>query len=127
MILLLTFGLALLPGLAAFWGWRGPRVEGAPQSTPPDLSLPEAAVLRDDAVGATRWAFAALLVKLAHDGHCTLVRTTKWKWVSTGAVVTLDLHANPQALSPFEQTALRKLGRHDTLGGFGFAGSALSA
>ena len=121
--LFLTFGCALLPGLAAFWGWRGPRVADAPRDARPDVSLPERAVLRDGAVGATRWAFAAIIVKLARDGHCTLVRTRKRRWLRTGPALTVDLHANLPALSPFEQTALRQLGRHDTLGGFGFAGS----
>lgn len=123
MVLLLTFGCALLPGLTAFWLWTGPRVESAPQSSPPELSLQEAAVLRDGAGGATRWAYAALLVKLARDGHCTILRTRKRRWFRTGPVLTLDVHADPTALSSFEQTALRQLGRHDTLGGFGFAGS----
>lgn len=123
MALFLTFGLALLPGLAAFLVWRGPRVDVEPQSEPPTVSLPEVAVLRDGAVGATRWAFAAVIVKLAREGHCTLVRTRKRRWLRTGPALTVDLHASPTALSPLEQTVLRQLGRHDTLGGFGFAGS----
>jgi hypothetical protein len=98
-------------------------VEAEPRNAPPDRSLPEIAVLRDGAVGATRWTFAALVVKLARDGHCTLVRTRKRRWVRTGPAFTVDLHADLPTLSPFEQTALRQLGRHDTLGGFGFAGS----
>jgi hypothetical protein len=122
-VLFLTFGLALLPGVAAVLFWRGPRAGAEPPFGPPDPSLQEAAVLRDGAVGATRWAFAALLIKLARDGHCTLVRTRKWQWLRTGPALTVDLHADPTALSSFEQTALRQLGRHDTLGGFGFAGS----
>jgi hypothetical protein len=122
-VLVLTFGLALLPGVAAFWVWRGPRVEVGSRGDPSGRSLPEIAVLRDGAVGATRWAFAALVVKLARDGHCTLVRTRKRLWLRTGPAFTVDLHADPRTLSPFEQTALRQLGRHDTLGGFGFAGS----
>ena len=123
MALFLTFGLALLSGVAAFWLWRGPRGTAPSASGPPDASLPELAVLRDGAVGATRWAFAALIVKLARDGHCTLVRTQKRLWLRTGPALTVDLHANLPTLSPVEQTALRQLGRHDTLGGFGFAGS----
>jgi len=119
----LTFGLALLPGLAAVLIWRGPRGDVEPSAAPPPVSLPEAAVLRDGALGATRWAFAALLVKLARDGHCTLVRTRKRKWVRTGPALTLDLHADPTGLSPLEETVLRQFGRHDTLSGFGFAGS----
>ncbi len=122
-ILLLTFGCALLPGLAAFWVWRGPHVAVDSHSEPPDLSLPEVAVLRDGAVGSTRWAFAAVIVRLARDGHCTLVRTRKRRWLRTGPAVTVNLHADPRRLSAFEQTALRQFGRHDTLGGFGFAGS----
>jgi len=121
--LFLTFGLALLPGVAAFWLWRGPRGTAPSASGPPDASLPELAVLRDGAVGATRWAFAALVVKLARDGHCTLIRTRKRRWLRTAPTLTVDLHANLPALSLFEQTALRQLGRHGTLGGFGFAGS----
>jgi hypothetical protein len=74
-------------------------------------------------VGATRWAYAALLVKLARDRHCTLVRTRKQRGLRPGPAVTLDLHANPRALTPFEQASLRQIGRHDTIGGFGFAGS----
>ena len=88
-----------------------------------EMPLPAAAVLRDGAVGATRWAFAALVVKLAQEGHCTLVRTRKRRWIGTGPVVTVDLHADPTGLTPFEMTILRQLGRHDTLDGFGFAGS----
>lgn len=123
MVLFLTGGLALLPGLVAFLVWRGPRVDVEPPSEPPDAQLPEMAVLRDGAVGATRWAFAALIVKLARDGHCTLVRTRKRRWLRPGPALTVDLHAAPTALSALEQTVLRQLGRHDTLGGFGFAGS----
>jgi len=119
----LTFGLALLPGLAAFWLWRGPRADIEPPADPPPVSLPDAAVLRDGAVGATRWAFAAMVVKLARDGHCTLVRTRKRRWLRPGPALTVDRHAAPTALSGLEQTVLRQLGRHDTLGGFGFAGS----
>ena len=122
-VLVLTFGLALLPGAVACWVWRGPRVAVEHRDDPPGWSLPEVAVLRDGAVGATRWAFAALVVKLASDGHCALVRTRKRLWLRTGPAFTVDLHANLPVLSPFEQTALRQLGRHDTLGGFGFAGS----
>lgn len=122
-MLFLTFGLALCPGLAAFMAWRGPRVAVGAQLEPPDVSLAEAAVLRDGAVGATRWAFAALVVTLARDGHCTLVRTRKRRWVRSRPVLTVDLHADPTALSPFEHTVVRQLGRHDTLNGFGFAGS----
>ncbi|PSQ97426.1 MAG: hypothetical protein BRD55_02235 [Bacteroidetes bacterium SW_9_63_38] len=86
-------------------------------------SLPAAAVLRDGAVGATRWAFAALACQLARDGHCTLVRTRQRRWWGPTGVATVDLHADPTVLSSFEQTVLRQLGRHDTLNGFGFAGS----
>jgi hypothetical protein len=74
-------------------------------------------------VGATRWAFAALVLTLAREGHCTLVRTRKRRWFRTGLVWTVNLHADPTALSQFEQTVLRQLGRHDTLDGFSFAGS----
>jgi uncharacterized protein (TIGR04222 family) len=86
-------------------------------------SLPAAAVLRDGAVGATRWAFAALAGQLARDGYCTLVRTEQRRWVRPVPVATVELHADPTALSQLEQTILRQLGRHDTLDGFGFAGS----
>jgi hypothetical protein len=122
-LLVLTFGLAVLPGLALFYHRRGPRVTVKSPAGPPAESLPEVAVLRDGAVGATRWAFAALLVKCARDGHCTLVREQKRRWVRTAPALTVDLHADLQALSSFEQTALRQVGRHDTLAGFGFAGS----
>jgi hypothetical protein len=88
-----------------------------------DASLPEIAVLRDGAVGATRWAFAALAVMLAQKGHCTLVRTRTRRWLRTGSVVRVEFHADPTTLTSFEQTVLRQLGRHDTLNGFGFAGS----
>ena len=123
MVLFLTFSLALLPGLAVFWGWRGPRVKASGEAGRPNFSLPAAAVLRDGAVGATRWAYAALLVKLARDGHCTLVRTRKQRWLRKRPTITVDLHADPTVLTSFEQTALRQLSRHDTLDGFGFAGS----
>lgn len=134
-LLLLTFVLGLMPGVVAAYLGRDPRASAA-SSTPPAespegtrsrpsemASLPAVAVLRDGAVGATRWAFAALVVKLARDGHCTLVRTRRRRWFRARAVVAVDLHADPPALSPFELTVLRQLGRHDTLDGFGFAGS----
>jgi uncharacterized protein (TIGR04222 family) len=119
----LAFILAMLPGLALFYYRRGPRMNVTPASEPPELPLAEAAVLRDGAMGATRWAFAALLVKLVRDGHCTIVRERKRRWVRAEPALTVDLHADPTALSPLEQTVLRQLGRHDTLGSFGFAGS----
>lgn len=77
----------------------------------------------DGVVGATRWAFAALVCRLAQDGHCTLIRTCKQRWLTAGPVITVDLHADPTSLSPIEETILRQLVRHDTLEGFGFAGS----
>jgi uncharacterized protein (TIGR04222 family) len=120
---LLPFLLAVLPGIAVYVYSRGPRVDTNEPSGPPAPSIAEAAVLRDGAVGATRWAFAALVCRLARDGHCTLVRTRKRRWVRTVPVVTVDLHADPTILTPLEQTVLRQLGRHDTLDGFGFAGS----
>ena len=122
-VLFLTFGLAVLLGLTTFAYRRGPRAIAASPAEPPAVSLPEAAVLRDGAVGATRWAFAAIIVKLARDGHCTLVRTRKRRWLHIGPAVTVDLHADPTTLSALEKTVLRQLGRHDTIGGFGFAGS----
>jgi hypothetical protein len=133
--LLLAFVLGLAPGVAAFYLGRGPSASGSPatpSAQPPEdsgswsfdrASLPAIAVLRDGAVGHTRWAFAALVVKLARDGHCTLVRTRRRRWLRPGPVVAVDLHADPTACSPFEQTVLRQLARHDTLDGFGFAGS----
>jgi hypothetical protein len=72
-------------------------------------------VLRDGAIGATRWAFAALVVKLARDGHCTLARTRRRRWLRTAPVVVADLHADPTELSPFEQTVLRQLGARTLL------------
>ena len=133
--LLLAFVLGLAPGVAAFYLGRGPGASAspAPPSAQPledsgswpseQASLPAVATLRDGAVGHTRWAFAALVVGLARDGHCTLVRTRRRRWLRTRPVVAVDLHADPTACSPFEQTVLRQLARHDTLDGFGFAGS----
>lgn len=115
--------LGLVPGLVAIYSWRGPRIADPSPADPSTLSVVEAAVLRDGTVGATRWVFAALLCRLARDGHCTLVRTRQRRWLRTVPVATVDLHADPRALSPFERTVLRQLGRHDTLNGFGFAGS----
>lgn len=123
---LLTFVLGAVPGVVAVYLGRGPRApaDSFPTPVPSEMaSLPAVAVLRDGAVGHTRWAFAALVVKLARDGHCTLVRTRRRRWLRTRPVVTVDLHAEPPALSPFEHMVLRQLGRHNTLDGFGFAGS----
>jgi hypothetical protein len=115
--------LGLLPGVAlVLWG-RGPRSVPPASGGQPPSSLAAAAVLRDGAVGATRWAFAALICRLARDGHCTLGRTQKRRWWRPSAVATVDLHADPTALTALEQTVLRQLGRHDTLDGFGFSGS----
>ena len=115
--------VGLLPGIAAVMVGRGPRVSASSASEPPEVSLSAIAVLRDGAVGATRWAFAALACRLARDGHCTLVRREKRRWGRPTAVATIDVHADPTVLTPLEQTVLRQLGRHDTLDGFGFAGS----
>jgi uncharacterized protein (TIGR04222 family) len=123
MVLVLAIALGLLPGVVATLWWRGPTVEGPEAEAPPDVSIAEAAVLRDGAVGATRWAFAALACRLAREGHCTLGRTRQRRWVGPAPVATVELHADPTVLSSFEQTVLRQLGRHDTLDGFGFAGS----
>jgi hypothetical protein len=122
-LLLLTFVLGLLPGVVAVYLGRGPDAPVSPTPTRPEASLAEVATLRDGAMGATRWAFAALVLRLARDGHCTLVRTRRRRWLRTRPVVAVDLHADPTVLSAFEQTVLRQLGRHDTLDGFGFAGS----
>ena len=125
-LFVLSLLVGLVPGVAVWACARSPRAEGDEKDArtePPTPPLPEIAVLRDGAVGATRWAFAALVVKLARDGHCTLVRTRRRRWLRSGPVVVADLHADPTALSPLEQTVLRQLGRHDTLNGFGFAGS----
>jgi hypothetical protein len=119
----LAFVLGLLPGVVAVYLGRGPGASAASTPTRPEASLAEVATLRDGAMGATRWAFAALVLRLARDGHCTLVRTRRRRWLRTRPVVAVDLHADPTALSAFEQTVLRQLGRHDTLDGFGFAGS----
>ena len=123
---LLTFVLGAVPGVVAVYSGRGPRAsaDSFPAPVPSEMaSLPAVATLRDGAVGHTRWAFAALVVKLARDGHCTLVRTRRRRWLRTRPVVAVDLHADPPALSTLEHTVLRQLGRHDTLDGFGFAGS----
>lgn len=123
MDLLLAVALGLLPGVIAALWWWGPTAAPTGAEAPPDVSIAEAAVLRDGAVGATRWAFAALACRLAREGHCTLGRTRRRRWVAPAPVATVELHADPTALSSFEQTVLRQLGRHDTLDHFGFAGS----
>lgn len=123
MIVFLTFAIAVLPGFVAWRCWRGPRLSDGEHPEQPAPSLVEAAVLRDGAMGSTRWAFAALVCRLAREGHCTLRRTRKRRWVRPVPVVTVDLHADPQALSTLETTVVRQLGRHSTLDGFGFAGS----
>lgn len=123
MSVFLPFGIGVLPGILAWWYWRGPRPSGVDGTEPPTLSLAEAAVLRDGAMGSTRWAFAALVCRLAREGHCTLTRRQERRWLRSVPVITVDLHADPRALSALEKTVLRQLGRHDTLDGFGFAGS----
>jgi hypothetical protein len=123
MPLVLAVVLGLLPGLAAVLWWRGATVDGEAAVDPSKISIAEVAVLRDGTVGATRWAFAALACRLAREGHCTLGRTRQRRWGRPAPVATVDLHADPTSLSPLEQTVLRQLGRHDTLNGFGFAGS----
>jgi uncharacterized protein (TIGR04222 family) len=123
MPLVLAVVLGLLPGLAAVLWWRGPTIEGETAADRSKISIAEVAVLRDGAVGATRWAFAALACRLAREGHCTLGRTRQRRWVGPAPVATVELHADPTVLSSLEQTVLRQLGRHDTLDGFGFAGS----
>ena len=122
MVVLFTV-VGLLPGIAAVMRRRGRRVSASFASGPSEASLSAIAVLRDGTVGATRWAFAGLACRLARDGHCTLVRREKRRWGRPTAVATIDVHADPTALAPLEQTVLRQLGRHDTLDGFGFAGS----
>ena len=122
MIVLLAVGLGLLLGLGGLWVRCGPRPAASPEVVK-RLPLPEAAVLRDGTLGHTRWAFAAVLLQLARDGHCTLRIRTQRRWLRPMPVVTIEPHADLPALSPFEQTVLRQLLRHDSVDGFGFAGS----
>ncbi|RME44498.1 MAG: DUF2207 domain-containing protein, partial [Chloroflexi bacterium] len=115
--------LGLIPGLIAFFRWRGPQLRLTAMDRP-DVSLPRAAVLLNGTSAAGQRAFAAVVFDLAARGHLTLRRVKHKTWIFSQKRVEVDFHEDPGDLSPFERELIDELRDYETLEEFGLRASS---
>ena len=117
--------IGLLPSVALWRRWRGPRYE-AQSAEEPDVPLPQAGVLLKGATSAGQRAIPAMLYDLAARGHITLTRTKeKQRFAGEKPIVRIEFHETREDLSERERELLDALRDYDTLTEFGRKGNKI--
>lgn len=99
-------------GVALNLRWKGAHAKQEATRPPPDVSLPNGAVLLEQTATPL---FTAVLFDLARRGHLTLRHDEEAGWVGTSEVVRIDLHPSPDDLSDFEADVVERIEGHDTV------------
>lgn len=110
--------LGTVPGVVAFFRWRGPSFEST-NIEEPGIPLPRAAVLLNGATSGGQRAFPAVVFDLAARGHLTLRRVEHKRWIFSQKKIEIEFHEDPADLNDFEQDLIDELKPHDTLEQFG--------